>query len=40
VSPNAAELCLVASEGSSQTSSSNAYTVDYRTLLSAPCMLI
>jgi hypothetical protein len=40
VSPNAAELCLVASEGSSQTSSSNAYTVDYRTLLSAPCMLL
>jgi hypothetical protein len=40
VSPDATALCLVASEGSSQTSSSNAYTVDYRTLLSAPCMLL
>jgi len=40
VSPDASALCLVASDGSSQLASSNAYTVNYGTLLSAPCMLL
>ena len=40
VSPDATQLCLVASAGSGQASSSNAYTQDYRTLASAPCMLL
>jgi len=40
VSPDASSLCLLASEGSSQLASSNAYTANYGTLLSAPCMLL
>jgi hypothetical protein len=40
VSPDASALCLLASEGSSQLASSNAYTANYGTLLSVPCMLL
>ena len=40
VSPDATQLCLVASTGSGQSSSSTSYTEDYRTLASAPCMLL
>jgi hypothetical protein len=40
VSPDAANLCLVASEGSNQLASSTSYTVNYGTLLSVPCMLL
>ena len=39
VSPDAGDLCLVASASSGQ-SSSNAYSPDYGTLVSAPCMLL
>jgi hypothetical protein len=42
VSPNAAELCMVASDNlvSTRISTSNSYTADYRTLASAPCMIL
>ena len=40
VSPDATQLCLVTSSGSGQSASSTAYTEDYRTLASAPCMLL
>ena len=39
VSPNAASLCLIATAGGGQGSSST-YTQTYRTLASVPCMLI
>jgi hypothetical protein len=38
VSPSASELCLVAT--SSGVSTSNAYTANYRTMASAPCMIL
>lgn len=38
VSPDATRLCLAVTSGSS--GSSNAYTQNYRTLVSAPCMLL
>ena len=42
VSPNAAELCLVASTASSNAAlgTTSAYTTSYRTLASAPCLLL
>jgi hypothetical protein len=42
VSPNAAEMCLVASDNlvSTKISTSASYTADYRTLASAPCMIL
>ena len=40
VSPDASQLCLIATAGSSQISSSTSYTADYRTLASTPCMLL
>lgn len=40
VSPDATKLCLVAPSGGGQLASSNAYTATYRTMMSAPCMLL
>jgi len=39
VSPDARDLCLLASAGSGQ-GSTNSYSADYRTLSSLPCMLL
>ena len=39
VSPNAGQLCLIASASSTQ-SSTNSYSPDYQTLASTPCMLL
>ena len=39
VSPDASDLCLVATAGSGH-SSSNSYSANYRTLASVPCMLL